>query len=214
MDNAPDKNTEPLHPVESEPLQVTRQTGKSPDPVLQQPGEEPVIHEYVEVVEVSGKDRDTRGTTAYRQGNKERTFPQQKHNAHKGPGKNKKEAGTLSPHERQLEQQEVKAEIKLEAAKQWVVEPAQPAPLSQTAQTAQSVHSPHSSHPGPGLLHENREFSLSIGTIAVTVEEPQARAEIQPIPTVQIPTASHRDQKGGTGTPSSRLGRHYVRIRG
>lgn len=58
-----------------------------------------------------------------------------------------------------------------------------------------------------GLEPQSREFHLSIGTIALTIEKPpDIRPELQPRPT-------RGDQSTGGDAPRSRLIRHYLRIR-
>jgi hypothetical protein len=62
-------------------------------------------------------------------------------------------------------------------------------------------------------LQENREFNLSIGTISITVEEPQTGADFMKHP-VPPPQDKGQARNAAGGTPSPRLGRHYLRMRG
>jgi len=64
------------------------------------------------------------------------------------------------------------------------------------------------------LLQDNREFNLSIGTISITVEEPQTRVDVMKNPPTQPSPDSGRDRNVSIEVPSSRLGRHYLRMRG
>ncbi|MCP4403239.1 MAG: hypothetical protein GY801_38765 [bacterium] len=54
---------------------------------------------------------------------------------------------------------------------------------------------------------EIHDFHLSIGTISLTIEEPQ-----KAIQTYEPPRRS-REEKSGQESPSSRLSRHYIRVR-
>jgi len=65
-------------------------------------------------------------------------------------------------------------------------------------------------------LQENRQFSLSIGTINVTIEEPLPPAVVQtqpPSPMPVQPVALIRRQPAKETAPA-RLGRHYIRMHG
>jgi hypothetical protein len=56
-----------------------------------------------------------------------------------------------------------------------------------------------------------QEFSLSIGSINLTVEEP--RPAISFVPPPSPPMGNRQPGVGGSGSPASRLGRHYIRVR-
>jgi hypothetical protein len=58
------------------------------------------------------------------------------------------------------------------------------------------------------------EFNLSIGTINVSIEDPQPQAREQNVLTDRLPQQQLRRQRGRSEAPSSRLSRHYIRMRG
>ncbi len=229
VDNAPHQPTETSHPaevkveVEKESLQGPPQPGERPGPVLKQPpvdpgepGEpgEPVLHEYVEVVEVPGQEPVTPGTPVYSSEPEQGTASPRKRRVHSPARENKEEP--------RVEHREAKPGITLDVVRQWVAEPVgqvgevrQVGPVGPvgSVRPVGPVRPVRPLHPGSGPLHESREFSLSIGTIAVTVEEPPPPAGIQAPAPVQTPVVGHRVPKGAGEIPSSRLGRHYVRIR-
>ena len=60
-------------------------------------------------------------------------------------------------------------------------------------------------------IQEVQEFSLSIGSINLTVEEPQPL--IRHVPLLSPPVGGGQASVGGSGSPASRLGRHYIRVR-
>lgn len=99
--------------------------------------------------------------------------------------------------------------------RRWVAEPTpesptpaiSPVPAEPTEPTVQSAPSAPVS---PGPVQENREFSLSIGSINVTVEDPPGAADYPPPPPPQ--QNRQRSSPGGESL-SSRLGRHYIRMR-
>lgn len=124
----------------------------------------------------------------------------------------------------QVEEKERRG-ITLKEVRQWVAGSASTASTAgadavEAAAYAAPVRSVEVSAPGvnPAPVHENREFSLSIGTINVTLEDPSPGAGSQREHTPMAPAAkqSRGRQRSArkTASPGSRLGRHYIRLRG
>jgi len=72
-------------------------------------------------------------------------------------------------------------------------------------------HRPQPEIQGAQGVQGVQEFSLSIGSINLTVEEPQP--VIRHVPLLSPPVGGGQAGMGGSGSPASRLGRHYIRVR-
>ena len=106
------------------------------------------------------------------------------------------------------EKSESKREIVLKEVEKRLVEPHRIPEANLITEKIISKAIPATQSPD-SIMQENREFSLSIGTINVTIEEPQ----IEPKFPVQIPTANRQNRVGLGETLSTRLLRHYIRLR-
>lgn len=94
----------------------------------------------------------------------------------------------------------------------WVAEP--PLKVDATVKERDQSPPPKTLLSQAAPLQDNREFNLSIGTISITVEEPQTRADIIKNPPTLPPPDSGQDRNVSIEASSSRLGRHYLRMRG
>lgn len=130
---------------------------------------------------------------------------------------------SLSPHPDQESQQEdTEFSFTIERIKEKESGPTQLPQSSQPSQNSelavslsQSVpYSSYSAPTGPAPVQENREFSLSIGSINVTVEGPQSLPVIRYEPFQQSTPETQQGGNRAEQSSPSRLGRHYLRMRG
>ena len=208
LDNARDKRDGPFNPIEKTDVHLSSQPMDDSDQILQPPAKKPLIHEHIEVVEMAGKALNPSETPFYGEDAYAASAPKKGHPAHSHSGQIKGENSRPSDRTRERRQAEVTGGPTLEDVRQWVAQPDPPAPRPRP------LHSPHPPQPDPGLLQESREFSLSIGTISVTLEDFQTGIGIPRNPPAPVPQNRRRATKATGATPASRLGRHYIRLRG
>lgn len=103
-------------------------------------------------------------------------------------------------------------ELAVEDVWRWVAEV--PLKVDATVKERDQSPPPKTLFSQAAPLQDNREFNLSIGTISITVEEPQIRADVMNTPPTPPPPDKGQDRNASLETASSRLGRHYLRMRG
>ena len=199
------------HPLPPDPVQ----SRERPGPINHQPG---TGHGQVNEVEAEGESKYPAAFSAIESRPKETVKPGQPGTKSMVdtiveivPGyKGKKEKIAVNKETATAPQQE--GGLAMEDVLRWVTEP----PLKVEAAVKESVPSPppNTAPSQTTPLQDNREFNLSIGTISITVEEPQTGAEVMKNPPTQPPPDSGQDRNVSGEALSSRLGRHYLRMRG